>query len=372
MPLLVLGLTGSAAQAGLVGGLERAPYLLLSIFAGALVDRWDRKRVMVLCDVARALALGSVAAALWAGHLTMAQLYSVALLEGAFFTFSSIAGAAALPAIVGRDQLAGGFAQMEMAWSGANVIGPALGGALYQLGRSLPFAADAVTYGLSALSLCGLRASLRESSGKRQQGLHLEIADGLRWLWGQRRVRFLAVLNTRFELALSGTVLALIVLVRRHGAGADGIGLMLALGAAGTTAGYVIAPRIQRRFGLRPVVVTALWLLVGLWSLYLASSRPLVLGLIAGGAGATASVYLVTDLAYRVALIPGELQGRLNSIFGLLSFGVQSISLTLAGTLIQVVSPTGAVLTFAACLLAAALSATFSPSLRGDLGSHRH
>src|SRR5215813_11687031 len=79
LPLLVLSMTGSYAQAGLVGGVQLVPYLLLCLPAGALVDRWDRKRVMVICDLGRALCAVSVALALALGHLTLTHLYLVAL-----------------------------------------------------------------------------------------------------------------------------------------------------------------------------------------------------------------------------------------------------------------------------------------------------
>lgn len=76
-PFLVLALTGSLAQAGFIGGLRALPYLIFSLPAGALIDRWDRKRVMIICDTGRALALGSIPVAVLLGQLTMIQIYVV-------------------------------------------------------------------------------------------------------------------------------------------------------------------------------------------------------------------------------------------------------------------------------------------------------
>src|SRR5437588_4640513 len=87
IPLLVWDLTHSAAQVGLVGGLGTLPYVLLSLLVGALIDRWDRKRVMILCDIGRALNLASVLIALVLGQLTVVQLYFNALIEGTLFVF---------------------------------------------------------------------------------------------------------------------------------------------------------------------------------------------------------------------------------------------------------------------------------------------
>ena len=90
-PLLVWDITHSAAQVGLVGGLGTLPYVLLSLLVGALIDRWDRKRVMILCDIGRALNLVSVLIALMLGHLTVIQLAINALIEGTLFVFFNLA-----------------------------------------------------------------------------------------------------------------------------------------------------------------------------------------------------------------------------------------------------------------------------------------
>jgi len=104
-PLLVLFLTNSPAQAGLVGALRALPYLFLSLPAGALIDRWDRKRVMILCDTGRALALGSIPIAAALGHLTLAQLYLASLIEGTLYVFFNLAQVACLPRVVTKAQL---------------------------------------------------------------------------------------------------------------------------------------------------------------------------------------------------------------------------------------------------------------------------
>ena len=90
-PLLMFTITHSAAQAGLMSALRSLPYAFFCLPAGALVDRWDRKRVMIFCDVGRALALGSIPLAFALGQLTLVQLYLVSLVEGTLFTFFSMA-----------------------------------------------------------------------------------------------------------------------------------------------------------------------------------------------------------------------------------------------------------------------------------------
>src|SRR5215813_6044352 len=103
LPLLILGLTHSPAQAGFAGALRSLAYLLLGLPAGALIDRWDRKRTMILCDAGRALALGSLPLALALNHLTMVQVYLVSLIEGILYVFFGLAESAALPHVVAKE-----------------------------------------------------------------------------------------------------------------------------------------------------------------------------------------------------------------------------------------------------------------------------
>src|SRR6185312_10013 len=100
LPLLVLALTHSPALAGLLAAARQLPYLLLSLPAGALVDRWDRKRTMIYCDLLRWLAVGSVPLAFVLGHLTLIQLYLVAFIEGTAYVLFSLAQISALPHVV--------------------------------------------------------------------------------------------------------------------------------------------------------------------------------------------------------------------------------------------------------------------------------
>src|SRR5438876_11462576 len=104
-PLLVLAITHSPAQAGLIAALRGLPYALFVLPAGALIDRWNRKRVMILCDTGRVLALGSIPIALLLGHLTIVQLYIVSLVEGTLFTFLNLAETACLPQVVAKEQM---------------------------------------------------------------------------------------------------------------------------------------------------------------------------------------------------------------------------------------------------------------------------
>jgi MFS family permease len=126
LPLLALATTHSAAQAGLITSARMLPYLVLGLPAGALMDRWNRKAAMILCDLARCIALGSVPLAWMFGHLTIAQLYAVALVQGTAFVFFNVAEMACLPNVASREDLPQATAMDSAAGSAASLAGPAL------------------------------------------------------------------------------------------------------------------------------------------------------------------------------------------------------------------------------------------------------
>jgi len=148
-PLLVLALTGSPGWAGFSAALVAAPYFLLALPAGAILDRVDRKRVMILCDVGRALILGSIPLAFLLGHMTFVQLCVCALAEGCLYTLFDIAWSSAIPRVVADNQMEQAGAQETVVREIAFSVGPALGGVLFGIGRTLPALTDAISYVVS-------------------------------------------------------------------------------------------------------------------------------------------------------------------------------------------------------------------------------
>ncbi|GHO47049.1 hypothetical protein KSX_52120 [Ktedonospora formicarum] len=181
-PLLVLGITHSATQAGLVGALDSLPFAILCLPAGALIDRWDRKRVMLICDTGRALALGSIPVALWLGHLSLLQICLVALVEGTLMTFFSVAEIACLPHLVPKEQIPAASAQNQAINSTSWTLGPFLGGLLYGIGPAVPFLTDAISYVWSVLSVFLMRARFQEERAEEPRKIWYEIGEGLLWL----------------------------------------------------------------------------------------------------------------------------------------------------------------------------------------------
>ncbi len=353
-PLLILALTHSPAQAGLAGALRALPYLIFSLPAGALIDRWDRKRVMILSDTVRGLALGSIPLAFAFGHLTILQLYIVSTLEGTFFVFFNIAEAACLPRVVPKKQLPAATAQNQATDGITFLAGPSLGGILYTLGSAIPFLTDAISYIASVVSLLFIKTQFQEKRTVAQRKLWIEIWEGLRWLWQQPLIRFIAVLTGAWNLVSAGYTLIVIVLAQSMHASSFLIGIILAISGLGAILGAIVAPYFQRHFTFGQVIIACCWFGALAIGLFLIAPNLIVLGIVAFFSFISGPIYNVVQFSYRSALIPDTLQGRVNSVFRLIAFGGQPIGFALIGWLIQ---STGVITTIIYCSIFLALFA---------------
>ena len=365
-PLLILGLTGSPAQAGFAGALRAFPYLVFSLPAGALIDRWDRKRVMILCDAGRGLSMASIPVALAFGHLIIAQLYLVSLIEGTLFVFFNLAEVACLPRVVEKEQLPAASAQHEVTFGITSLVGPSLGGALYSAARMLPFVADAVSYIASVGSLLFIRRQFQQERQAVQNNIWVDIREGLVWLWRQPLIRFMAILTGGFNLILSGFALIIIVLAQQQHASSVTIGLIFAAGGIGALVGAVFAPSLQKRLTFAQAIIGTTCLTVVAIPLYTIAPNALVLGMITVLNFAIGPIYNVVQFSYRLALIPDALQGRVNSVFRLIAFGGQPLGLALTGLLIQTI---GVIQTILVCTAGMALFAVATVANRHVRGA---
>lgn len=365
LPLLVLYLTGSPAQAGLVGAMSALPYVIFCLPAGALVDRWDRKRTMLLCDVVRAVSLGSLPLAYALGHLTLLQIYLVALIEGSFFVFFSLAEVSALSAIVDKADLPEVATRVELTNSISFLLGRALGGTLYGVARSLPFLADAFSYAVSVLSLLFIRAPLQERRERRPRKLTVEIWEGMHWLWNQPFLCFLAAEGGVVHIVGAGASLLVIVIAQQLHASALVIGLILGANGIGTLLGALLGGLLQKRWPFSWLLLGSMWLMGLFCLLYLWTPDAIWLICVGVVLSAVMTLFGVIQLSYRLARIPDELQGRVNSVYRLVVFGGDPIGLALTGFLLQIWPVQVTVFVYAASLLALALGATLSRKVRG-------
>ncbi len=347
LPLLVLAVTRSPVQAGLITAARQLPYLIFSLPAGALIDRWDRKAAMICCDLIRWVAMGSVPLAFALGHLTLVQLYIVAFIEGTAYVFFSIAQIAALPQVVSKEHLPRAYAMDNTTEYVGQLLGPGLGGFIIGLapaiamGAILAYLLDSISYLVSVITLRFIKIQFQVERAKEgQRALRKEIAEGLRFLWQQPLLRIMAILTMNGNFLLSGVTLAVIVLAQEvlH-LNVQTLGLVLAASGIGGVLSAFVAPWIQAhvRFGL--VIIGSIFV----WTLALVALAlaPTALLLIAGVGliGFMWPIYGVTLVTYRLSVSPDHLQGRVNSAFRFLTYGSEPLGAAFLGLLLTLLNP---------------------------------
>jgi MFS family permease len=333
-PLLVLGLTGSAAAAGLVAAARTIPYLLLTLPAGALVDRWDRRAAMVVCSAGSALALASVVVAHAADALTIPQIVAVSLVEGSFAVVYGLAETAALRQVVPTAQLPTAVAQQQLQYSIGGILGPPLGGVLFGLSVALPFAVDAASNAAASASLAAVRTPLPGAPAA-ARSIRAEVAEGMRWLWDHPLIRYMAVLTGLLNFAGQGVTLIAVVLAKGQGASPAEIGAIFAAGGVGGVLGALIAPFVQRRLSFGRAIVGQIACTAAAILFLAVATTPLLVLTALVLLNLVSPLYDTVQQSYRMALVPERLQGRVTSVFRMVAHGLGPFGLALTGVLLD-------------------------------------
>jgi hypothetical protein len=362
-PLLVLAITHSPVEAGVVGFARLVPWVLFGVLAGVAVDRLPRKRMMIVSDIVRIAAVASIVVAIAVDRISFAQIAIVAFVEGTMFVFFNLAEVGALRSVVPARQLPAAAAAEQARYATMTLVAPPLGGSLFGLGRALPFLADAVSYVFSLASLLAIRTPFQEEREHEQVPLRTQLAEGFRWLWGHPFLRTCAILFTWVNLLFEATFLVLIVVGRRHGLSGAHIGALIAVLGLCSLAGSVASPRLQRLLSMRTIVVGSFWLQLGVAAFVL---EPSIYVLLVGAIPAAflgPSVNAIV-IGYRVAVVPDRLTGRVNSVARTIALCGAPLGPIAAGLLLGLFSARTTVAIFAGAMLLLSVIGSVSPSIR--------
>jgi predicted MFS family arabinose efflux permease len=208
---------------------------------------------------------------------------------------------------------------------------------------------------VSIVALLYIKADFRVATAGAAQPLLAAIGEGMRWLWGKPLIRYMAFLTGGLNFVNAAVPLIVIVLATQMGASAVDIGLIFSIGGFGGILGALFGGRIQRRFTFGQVIVFVIGAEAVLFPLYLVAPHFLWLGVIYALIYTLGPVYNVVQFSYRLSIIPDALQGRVNSTFRLLAFGLTPLGAALAGVLLQYAGATWTIVAFAAWYVALAL-----------------
>lgn len=364
MPLLVLATTGSPSDAGIVGAAGTLPFLVAHLPAGSLVDRWNRRRILLISEFTAGLALSTIPIAMWLGTITIAHLAVVAFVQGLCFVFFGLAERAALPVIIPAALLPTAVAHNEARSRGAALAGPPLGGLLFGIGRAVPFVVDALSYLIASIGLLFIRSSLQNQTTTKAESLWQATTAGLRWIWRDPLIRAAILLIAVSNLVFQALILIIVVLAQHDGATSTTIGIMLGIYSGGGLIGALAAARLHRHFTPKAVIIGVNWIWAALLPLFALASSPLLIGVIGAATAFVGPLWNVVITTYITVLVPNELLGRVNSAAMTLSWGAMPLASLGAGYLLTSLGPTGSVFVLSTVVLITAIVASVSRVVR--------
>ncbi|MDT4958866.1 MAG: hypothetical protein QOD31_2665 [Pseudonocardiales bacterium] len=339
LPLVaILILHASTFEVGLLATFESLAFLVVGLPAGAWIDRMRFRYVLIVNDVIRAAAIGSIPAAGALDVLTIGQLYVVALVVSVCTVFFDVAYQSYLPQLVDRKLIVEGNAKLQASESVAQVAGPSVGGLLIQA-LTAPYAilVDAISFLWSAAWLAKIQAKVPKPERKPGRHLGREIGEGLKFVLGNRLLRAIAMCTGSSNLFSSIAFSVFFVLLARDlHLSAGAIGLIMSTASVGGLIGAFVVSRIVRKLGQGPTIwVSAL---VGSLPAFIPPfvHRDWTLGLLAAGMvlmWVCMLVYNITQVSFRQALCPPALLGRMNATMRFFVWGTMPLGGLLGGFL---------------------------------------
>ncbi len=332
-PLLVASQTNNAMLVALAALLQRVPWLLFGLYAGALADRVDRRRMIIVADAMRALVVGFLSVVILTGMVNIAAVLVAMLLLGVAEVFADTSFQTLLPMLVDHDDIGIGNARLQGGFLvGNQIVGPPIGAFLFAFGMAAPFIVQALLVALGVL----LVAKIATPKGpvRELDDTHVlrDIVEGVRWLVHHDAVRTLALVIVAFNITWGAawSVLVLYALDHLH-MSEVGFGFLTTSAAIGGLLSTVMYGRIERRFDLGNVMRVVLLLEVFSHLAFALTTNAYVAMVIMFVFGAYAFVWGAVSQTVRQRATPMELQGRVGSVYMVCVFGGIVVGQALGG-----------------------------------------
>ncbi|GIH09239.1 MFS transporter [Rhizocola hellebori] len=353
--LAVTAMAATPVQMGLLTSAQHLGMLIVGLPAGAMIDRYARRRMMARMDGVRAALVAGVALAWWTGVLTWPLLLASALAASVASVFFDVAQQAYLPSVVARTQLVRANTRLQGTSSVLALGGSAAGGVLVSLlSAAGTVFAGAVGYFASALTLRFMHGDDPLPSAART-GMAAEIRAGFGYVWRDRALRAIALCTASGNFFMSAFIaVMLLFLVRDLHIPVYAAGLVVAGAGIGGVVAAATTKRWVDRFGQARTVVLSL-ALTQPFALLTPLSAPgwrialFITGWFVTGYGST--LYNISQVSYRQAVCPDELLGRVNASNRFLAFATPAVGALLGGVLADVTSPRTTLLIAAAGLV---------------------
>ena len=341
LPLLAITLTDSPALVAGVTIASRLPWLLFALVAGALADRLDRRRTMILVNLFRAGLLGFLAVATAGGFASIPLIYGVAFVLGVAETLFDTSAMSILPNIVGRDLLSranGRLYAIELTMN--QFIGPPLGGFLAAYGIALAFGAESAAYLVAAVALLAIPGSFRPVREGPPTRIRDDIVEGLRYLASSRVLFALSLMVgvTNFSTSAIFSIFVLYAVAPGPLVLSEvGYGLLWAASAVGSVIGSVMVERLELALGRANVLAVSVVTTATMLAVPAFTTEPIVVGVSFAVSGVAMVVWNVVAVSLRQRITPDRLLGRVNASHRLLAWGTMPLGAAFGGILGELV-----------------------------------
>ncbi|MEA2453707.1 MAG: hypothetical protein QOG04_2417 [Actinomycetota bacterium] len=336
-PLLVASITTEPFAVAMSMFAQRLPWFLFGLQAGAIIDRVDRRRLIIVVDMIRAVVQGLLAITIVFDVVSLPIVYLTMFLLGTAETLTDNAGGALLATAVPKQGLGQANARLFGSMMVTNqLVGPPLGALLFAAGLVFPFGFDAITFVLSAVLITRVRIEPMLEPETERPRVRQQVMEGLRWLWAHAAVRTLAIMITAFNITF-GAAFSIWVLYARERLGLDavGFGFLLAASAVGGLIGSAIFGSLEKRFAYSTLLRAGL-ILETFTHVALALTRsPWLAGSVMMAFGAHAVIWGTTSTTIRQRSVPAALLGRVTSVYLIGGLGALALGALLGGAIAQ-------------------------------------
>lgn len=374
--LVIRSLGASEVEVGLVRAAQFAPYLVVGLLAGALVDRWRRRPTLVLTHLGRGVVLLLMAALWWLDVLTVWRVVALVLVAGTFAVFGAAAEQSILPDLVRRGRLVDANARLGQSMTVAQSAVPPLAGALVAaLGVASALVLGGVARLVAALLVARLPIEEVAPEPRPRRAIGGEIVAGLRFIYGHATLAPLAV-STHLWFLANSVAITVLGLFALRGLGLDALayGLVLAAAGVGGVVGAVVAPAVGARLGEGDAMILGRLLCTLAWGVAVLTPAQgqlgalLVLATSQALYGFAMGVEDPNEMGYWQAETPRELLGRVNASRRTVNRSVAVVGALLGGLLASVLDYRGALALAAVVFLVATVVAALSPVRGARLG----
>jgi MFS family permease len=335
LPLLAVQLTRSPLLIAGVTLAARIPWLLMSLVAGALADRLDRRQTMVRVNLARTVLLGGLALAVAAGVATLPLVYAVALLLGVAETLFDTSAQSLLPAVVGRDDLSRANSRLYAVELLANVfVGPPLGGLLAAFALAAALAGSAAAYLAGAACLALIAGGFRPVREGPPTRLRDDVAEGVGFVWRHAVLRPLAFMLGVENMAFTAYHSVFVLFAVAPGPmrlSTTGFGALFASMGVGALLGTWLAVPVERRLGRARTLALSVVLATGGLLVPAVTTDAFAVGASLAVGGLQMVLWNVVTVSLRQRITPDHLLGRVNACYRLVGWGTMPLGALLGG-----------------------------------------